>query len=205
MSGPAPERDGTIAWIAVDDDAGDQAVTGLASSLRAAERNHDVRCVVVRGAAFRVDATSALVRLRETPLTTIAAWTGAVHGTGAALVLACDLRIATDAATIRFGATETPPSLAPGLSWQLERAVGRTRAFELLARNRTVASAELLELGLISTRTAHDALDSTVEALAAEIATHSRTLVAGLKRSLYFAEQVDFDESVEFDRLIDVS
>jgi 2-(1,2-epoxy-1,2-dihydrophenyl)acetyl-CoA isomerase len=190
VSEPAFERRGGVAWIAAADGR------ALADALRAAERDAEVRCVVLTGGAFAADASSALARLRSTTLPTVAAVDGALEGPGAALLLTCDLGVAADGATVAFA----PP--APGVAWDLQRAVGRPRAFELLATGRTVTAAELLELGLVTQVVPADELERAVEALAA---TFEAQAGAAVKRSLRFAELVDFDESAEFDRLLDRS
>jgi enoyl-CoA hydratase/carnithine racemase len=202
MSASEVVQRGPVSWVVLAD-GDEKAPTTLVKALRDAERDRDVRCLVLRGTRFDVDATSALIRLRASPLPTVAAWTADVRGAGAALVLACDIRVAADEASVHFAPAEPPAAFPAGLSWQLARTIGRGRAFELLTSGSALSADELLRLGLVSGRTAAAELDGAVEALAAGLATRSRTFAAGVKRSLNFAEQVDFDESVEFDRLID--
>lgn len=203
MSELALDRREAAAWFALPDD-GDDHSAALAKALRDAERDPAVRCVVLRGGAFDLDATGALVRLRATTLPTIAAWTGDVRGTGAPLLLACDLRVAAHGATLDLRPPEPPAPPPAGVSWQLARSVGRARAFDLLARARPpLGATELLDLGLVSVATGPDDLDASVGAIVGELAAHPRAFVAGLKRSLSFAELVEFDESVEFDGLLD--
>jgi enoyl-CoA hydratase/carnithine racemase len=75
---------------------------------------------------------------------------GAAVGDGAALALACDLRLAARRSFFRF------PHLAAGLlpgcgvTQRLPRLVGRMRALDLLLSGRRLGSAEALRVGLLS-------------------------------------------------------
>ncbi|BBX72738.1 enoyl-CoA hydratase [Mycobacterium shinjukuense] len=102
----------------------------------------------VRRAA--VDAVAAI------PKPTVAAITGYALGAGLTLALAADWRVSGDNA--RFGATEILANLVPsggGLA-RLTRAVGPSRAKELVFSGRFFDAEEALALGLIDDKVAPD-------------------------------------------------
>lgn len=81
----------------------------------------------------------------------IAAVNGVAYGGGFALALACDLRIAAPSA--RFCAQFIKIGLSGcdiGISYTLPRAVGSSRAFDLILTSRVVDADEALSMGLVS-------------------------------------------------------
>jgi enoyl-CoA hydratase len=102
---------------------------------------------VRRGA---VDAVAAI------PKPTVAAITGYALGSGLGLALAADWRVSGD--NVRFGATEILAGLVPdgGGMARLTRAVGVSRAKELVYSGRFFDAEEALALGLIDEMVAPD-------------------------------------------------
>jgi len=100
----------------------------------------------------------------------IAALHGEVRGWGLALALACDLRIASSAATL------VVPALAPGafpgggVTQRLARTVGVARALELVLLGTPLAAAQAAEWGLVNAVVTPARLHATVEALARRLA-----------------------------------
>jgi 2-(1,2-epoxy-1,2-dihydrophenyl)acetyl-CoA isomerase len=88
--------------------------------------------------------------LYNLPKPTIAAINGVAVGVGATMPLACDLRLASDAA--RIGYTFRRLGLGPefGSTFLLPRVVGLPRAMELTLSGRLVDAAEALRLGLVT-------------------------------------------------------
>ncbi|MFM0204051.1 enoyl-CoA hydratase/isomerase family protein [Paraburkholderia fungorum] len=79
----------------------------------------------------------------------IAAVSGATRGGGMTVAVACDLVVASTAAT--FGYPEIDSGLLPAIHYvHLPRIVGRQRAFDLLFTGRTISAQDALELGLIN-------------------------------------------------------
>jgi enoyl-CoA hydratase/carnithine racemase len=83
-------------------------------------------------------------------LPVIAAVNGVALGGGTELALACDLRIASNTASL--GLTETRLAIIPGAggTQRLPRLVGRGKAKELIFTGRRVDAAEALQIGLVN-------------------------------------------------------
>jgi len=88
------------------------------------------------------------IRALEKPV--IAAVNGAAAGAGMSLALACDVRIASDAAS--FVPAFIKIGLVPdsGGTWFAARLLGTARAFEWLTTGRRLSAEEARELGLVS-------------------------------------------------------
>lgn len=90
----------------------------------------------------------ALSRLQK-PV--IAAVNGAAVGAGLSLALACDFRLASEAALFSVGFSAIGLVLDAGGSYWLPRLVGPGRALELAYSNRRVDAAEAQRIGLVET------------------------------------------------------
>jgi 2-(1,2-epoxy-1,2-dihydrophenyl)acetyl-CoA isomerase len=197
----------------------------LHAELRAAlkeARRPDVRAVIVTGAGrgFCVgqdleevsqQPTGAPERLErfynpnlralralEKPV--IAAVNGAAAGAGLALALACDIRVASTAASFvpAFPAIGVIPD--SGASWTTVRILGYGRAFEWMTSNRKIRAEEALQLGLVHEVVESDVLlERTVERARALAATPG-VAVALTKRLMQRAELGGFDEQLELER-----
>jgi len=121
-----------------------------------------------------------------TPL--IAAVNGYAFGGGAALALACDLRLASERASFRF------PGASYGLvvgGSQLPRIVGAAKAKELIFTARTVDADEAERIGLVNRVVAHDELEAAAWELARQIAHQSPAAVRWSKAVIDAATEVD--------------
>jgi len=112
----------------------------------------------------------------EVPAPLVAALDGPAVGGGAQLAVACDLRVAGPAASVRF--LGPGHGLAVG-AWALPSLVGRGRALDLCLTGRTVQREEALALGLVD-RLAGDASAAAAE-LAAALAGLDRDAAARVK------------------------
>ena len=88
------------------------------------------------------------IRALEKPV--IAALNGPAAGAGLSLACACDLRIASDAATLVPGFAGIGLVPDAGGTWFLSRLLGPARAFEWMSSNRRLAAEEAYALGLVS-------------------------------------------------------
>jgi 2-(1,2-epoxy-1,2-dihydrophenyl)acetyl-CoA isomerase len=124
----------------------------------------------------------------EMPKPVIAAINGPAAGGGANLALACDLRWASDRASI--GQTFSNIGLHPdwGGAYFVPRLVGEARAAELFFFGEMVGAERALEIGLVNRVVPHDHLMSEVtdaaERLAARPAVALRLAKAAVRRSL---------------------
>ena len=108
--------------------------------------------------------------LHDLAIPTIAAINGAASGGGLSLALACDLRVASDAAVIKCGYTAVGLIPDLGATYFLPRVIGMSRACRLLWTNPQLTAAEALAIGLVDEVAAARELGSRVMTLATGIA-----------------------------------
>jgi enoyl-CoA hydratase/carnithine racemase len=90
-----------------------------------------------------------VLAIRQCRVPVIAALNGTTAGAGAAIAIACDIRIAAASATIAFLFTKVGLSGADmGAAWLLPRLVGRGRAAELLMTGDFITAEEATRIGL---------------------------------------------------------
>ncbi|MGP8194630.1 MAG: enoyl-CoA hydratase-related protein [Syntrophobacteraceae bacterium] len=102
----------------------------------------------VRKFIFTLRSLFTFIELMNKPV--IAAVNGIALGGGTELALACDIRIASESATM--GLTETRLAIIPGGggTQRLPRSVGKGKAKELIFTGRRVDAKEALEIGLVN-------------------------------------------------------
>lgn len=127
-----------------------------------------------------------ILTLRGMHQPVIAAANGAAIGGGLCLALAADIRIASEDAYFRAaGITNGLTASELGLSYLLPRAIGQSRAAEIMLTGRDVDAAEADRAGLVSRVTpAGDLLEACYET-AARIIGFSHAGVELTKRSLW--------------------
>jgi enoyl-CoA hydratase len=113
----------------------------------------DIEDLTLPGIALRsmrlLDDVILAVRRMHQPV--IAAVNGAAIGGGLCLSLAADIRMASDAAYFRAAGINNGLSAAElGLSYVLPRAIGASRAFEIMLTGRDVDAQEAERIGLVS-------------------------------------------------------
>jgi enoyl-CoA hydratase len=92
-----------------------------------------------------------IMALRKMHHPVIAAVNGAAIGGGFCLALAADIRLASDTAYFRAaGINNGLTSTELGISYLLPRAIGSSRAFEIMLTGRDVDAAEAERVGLVS-------------------------------------------------------
>lgn len=122
----------------------------------------------------------ALNAVAAIPRFVIAAVSGYALGGGCELALACDYRIVSERAV--FGQPEVLLGIIPGGggTQRLPRAVGASRAKEMMITGRQVKAEEALRIGLADELVAGDELMDRALALAAEVAkgaVHAQALI----------------------------
>jgi enoyl-CoA hydratase len=127
-----------------------------------------------------------ILALRRMHQPVIAAVNGAAIGGGLCLATACDIRIASERAYFRAaGINNGLTSTELGLSYLLPRAIGSSRAFEIMLSGRDVDALEAERIGLASRAVAHDELHPACYELADRIIGFSRVGVEVTKRLLW--------------------
>ncbi len=127
-----------------------------------------------------------IMALRKMHQPVIGAINGPAIGGGFCLAVATDIRIASETAYFRAAGINNGLTASElGISYLLPRAIGASRAFEIMLSGRDVDAAEAERIGLVSrTVPAADVLDACYE-LAARIAAFSRVGVEATKRLLW--------------------
>ncbi|MGI8974536.1 MAG: enoyl-CoA hydratase-related protein [Gaiella sp.] len=138
-----------------------------------------------------------LVRGLEKPV--LAAVNGAAAGAGLSFAMACDLRIASEAATFVPGFVGIGLVPDAGGTWFLQRLLGFARAFEWMSSNRRLSAAEALDWGLVSEVVPADAFSGRVAELAAEWAARPTHAVARTKRLFEHAHDAGLEEQLAFE------
>src|SRR5215475_8228478 len=129
------------------------------------------------------DVILALRRLHQ-PV--IAAVNGAAIGGGLCLALAADIRVASTGAFFRAAGINNGLTASElGLSYLLPRAIGSSRAFEIMLTGRDVDAEEAERIGLVSCVVPGVQLLDTCYAIAARIAAFSRPGIELTKRALW--------------------
>ena len=129
------------------------------------------------------DVILALRRLHQ-PV--IAAVNGAAIGGGLCLALAADIRVASQGAYFRAAGINNGLTASElGLSYLLPRAIGSSRAFEIMLTGRDIDAEEAERIGLVSRQVPGDRLLETCYDMAERIAAFSRPGVELTKRTLW--------------------
>jgi len=172
-----------------------------------AARDPALRCVVLTGAgdkafcagadlkeraamsedevhAFHAGLRRTLVAVEASPQVYVAALNGAALGGGLELALACDLRLASDAA--QLGLPEVSLGIIPGGggTQRLPRLVGVGRAKELILTGRRVPAGEAMAMGLVTEVVAPERLPEAAIALAGRLARNAPVSLRQAKRAI---------------------
>ena len=116
----------------------------------------------------------------------VAAVNGPAIGGGLCLALACDIRVAADDAFFRAAGINNGLTASElGLSYLLPRAIGSSRAFEIMLTGRDVDAVEAERIGLVSRVVRADEVVPVAVELGARIAAWSRPGVELTKRTLW--------------------
>ena len=216
------ERDGAVLTITFNRPGAYNAFTpAVHAELRAAleaAADPSVRCVVVTGTGkafcagqdlrdfdeISVGVSDALernyhpnlrlVRGLEKPV--IAAVNGAAAGAGLSFAMACDVRIASDAASFIPGFVGIGLVPDAGGTWFLHRALGFARAFEWMSSNRRLTAAEALDWGLVSEIVPAERFAERVAEVAEVWAARPTVAIARTKRLFEHAHDVGLEEQL---------
>ena len=167
----------------------------------------DVRRGEDRAAYFRAPLAAfgeMVLAVRDTPKPMVAAVHGAVAGVAFNLMLACDLRIATE--TARFTQAFIKLGLSPdgGGTWFLPRLVGHARASELALLPTELDAATAREWGLVNWVVPEDDFEATVEETAAKLARGPAAAMARAKALLNSAYEHELPYHIKAERLAQV-
>ena len=139
----------------------------------------------------------AILLLHRLPAPLLVSVQGMAAGGGFSLVCAADLAVAAQSARFNFAYTRSGLTPDGGSTFFLTRAVGRQKAFELMALNPTLSAAEAADLGLLAKVVADDALDAETEKMVEQLCRLPSRSLAGLKRLLNDAHRSSLEEQFE--------
>jgi 2-(1,2-epoxy-1,2-dihydrophenyl)acetyl-CoA isomerase len=137
----------------------------------------------------RSEETSAM--LYEMPRVTIAAVNGAAAGAGLSLALACDIRIASDAARFTTAFARVGFSGDFGGTYFLTQLVGTAKARELYFAPETFGVEEALRLGIVNRVVPAASFKEEVHGFAKKIAAGPQIAYAYMKANLNHALRSD--------------
>lgn len=196
-------------------------VRELADALQEADRNDNIRAIVVTGSekAFAAGADikemaektyadmfatnmfgDDFKRITGTRKPVIAAVSGYALGGGCELAMACDFIVCAD--TARFGQPEINLGIIPGMggTQRLARLIGRSKAMDMVLTGRFMDAAEAERAGLVSRIFPAAKLIPEALAIARKIAEKSRLSVMAAKECVHRAEETSLDEGILFER-----
>ena len=130
----------------------------------------------------------------------IAAVAGFALGGGCELAMMCDMIIAAD--TAKFGQPEITLGVIPGAggSQRLTRAVGKSKAMDLILTGRMMDAAEAERCNLVSRIVPADSLITEALAIAEKIASLSTTAIVIAKQAVNRAFETTLTEGVRAER-----
>lgn len=204
------EVKGAVAWITLNRPDKLNAFTAalnkdVASAVRAATKNKNVRCIVITGSgrAFcsgqdlgDVDDTTDygdVLRNRYNPMVMeiekcekpiIAAVNGVAAGAGMSLSLACDFRVLSDKAS--FVQAFIHVGLVPdaGNLYYLPKLVGHAKALELAVLGEKISADDCLRLGLATKVVSAESFAEETGAFADRMAAMPTKAIGLIKRNL---------------------
>jgi 2-(1,2-epoxy-1,2-dihydrophenyl)acetyl-CoA isomerase len=224
-------RDGA-AWIRLDRPDKLNALTGRMAEevidvLGASADDPAVRCVVVTGEGrgfsagqdlgefsarglssldiaehLRIGYNRMIAALVELPKPVLAGVNGVAAGAGLSLALACDVRLASDAATFLQAFVKIGLVPDSGGTWLLPRAVGYGRALELSITGRRVDAEEAVRIGLAHRVVPAESFPGELEGLAASFAEGPTRAIGATKRLLSEAVGSTLAETLEREAMV---
>ena len=138
-----------------------------------------------------------LIRALEKPV--IAAVNGPCAGAGLSLAAACDIRIASDAATFVPGFIGIGLIPDSGGSWFIHRLLGFARAFDWMTTNKRLTAAEAEAWGLVVEVVEADRLSTHVAEVARTFAALPTRAIGMTKRLFDHAYDATLEEQLELE------
>ena len=144
--------------------------------------------------------TASWERASTTRKPIIAAVAGYALGGGAELAMSCDMIIAADNA--KFGQPEITLGILPGAggTQRLTRAVGKSKAMDMVLTGRTIGAEEAERIGLVARVVPADRVVEEALAIADKIAGFSRPSVLMAKEAVNSAFETSLREGLRFER-----
>ncbi|MDB5368603.1 MAG: Enoyl-CoA hydratase/isomerase family protein [Roseomonas sp.] len=203
----------------------DQLMDELAQALRAFDADPAIAAIVLTGSekAFAAGADVREMQPRTWPAThrhdfiapweavlgvqkpVIAAVAGFALGGGCEVAMMCDILLAAD--TAKFGQPEIKLGILPGAggSQRLTRAIGKSKAMEMVLTGRMMDAAEAERTGLVARVVPAAELVAEAVALAQKIGELSAPAVAMAKEAVNAAFELPLREGLRLERRLFLS
>ena len=197
------EMEDAFERLAVDDEVRVLVISGSGRAFSAGTDLVAARAEPSPPAATRRDRLRPLfgstAKLIACPIPTIAAVNGIAAGAGLSLCLACDIRIASEAA--RFSAIWSRRGLLAdfGATYLLPRILGMAKGLELMYTGDIIDAQEALRIGMVSRVVPPDDLMPTALALAERLAQGAPIALELVKRLAYRQWLVDLEDQVRLE------
>ena len=140
-----------------------------------------------------------VMTIRRSAKPVIGAINGVAAGGGANLALACDIRIASDAAMIAQSFNRIGLHPDWGGTYFLPRLVGPAKSLELMWDAAPIGAEECLRLGLVNRVVPHELLLDTVRSYAAMLAAKPALSIALTKRAVYESLDHSLPEMLDYE------
>jgi len=136
------------------------------------------------------------------PQPLIAALHGYVLGSGLEIALCCDMRIA--AADTQFGLPEIGLGIIPaaGGTQTLPRAIGRSRALEMLLTNRWISGQQAFQFHLVNRLVPGEELLATTEKMARRIASFNPAAVRCAKQAVRRGMDMSLRDGLHLEKIL---
>ncbi len=192
----------------------------LADQVRAAEKNQDVRCIVVSGGEVFFSAGADIKEMRDTgveaiqnrsrredwavlestQIPMIAAVNGICLGGGHELAMLCDIVIASNSAV--FGQPEIKLGHIPGdgATQRLRRIVGKYVAMQMILTGETVDAQQGLTMGLAAEVVSAENCEERAIEIASSIARHSLKALGFAKDAVKASDELSLSAGLECER-----
>jgi 2-(1,2-epoxy-1,2-dihydrophenyl)acetyl-CoA isomerase len=145
-----------------------------------------------------IDGYNKLIPLlAETPKPVIAAINGVVAGAGVSLALACDFRIASDAASFTMAFVKIGLIPDAGSTYLLPRTVGMAKALELALLSDRLDAAAAERAGLVNRVVPADSLMAEAHSLAARLAAMPTVAIGLTKRAFNEASRLTLAQAMD--------
>jgi len=192
----------------------------LVQALEAFDASDAVRCIIIHGNArafsagadidemanasavemLRANRIGHWDRVRKIGKPIIAAVSGYCLGGGCELAMTCDLIIASE--TAQFGQPEINIGVMPGAggTQRLTRALGKSRAMELVLTGKFMSANEAYARGLVSRVVPVESYLGEAKNLAREIASKAPVAARLAKEAVNKAFELSLTEGLEYER-----
>ena len=172
-------------------------ITGAGRGFCAGQDLSEFEQMAEVGTALRETYHPNVLAIRALEKPVVAAVNGACAGAGLSLACACDIRVASDAASFVPGFVGIGLVPDSGGTFFIHRLLGAPRAFEWMTSNRRLTAAEAHAWGLVSEVVEADAFAGRVAELAATLAAGPTRAIGMTKRLFDHAGTATLEEQLE--------